>query len=328
MRKALPDRANLDHLKKQAKDLLDAHHRGDAEALARIRDAVPAFAKMTDAEIAAAPFALHDAQSAVAREYGEESWLALKKAVEARAAAPSQELLRALMTIPFPAEVGASLQRASLHGTASSAWRTLPSTLPLVPMRDALFLPNALGPIHIGRRATRAAVDAALGVTPPTVAVFAQRSAGDEEPDVAGFHPVGCEAFVHERLPDADDRAWVVIEGVRLIRLTAIDGEGDARDGYRVARVVPVTRDASDGDDDVRPLTDALRAHVRDMAKYFPDADRLLARVDAAPPDNLADLVMANLSLPVDDKARYAAEPRLVERLRIASALSGVGKAR
>jgi hypothetical protein len=40
----LPPKPILEHLKSQAKDLLDAHRRGEPEAFARIRAAVPAFA--------------------------------------------------------------------------------------------------------------------------------------------------------------------------------------------------------------------------------------------------------------------------------------------
>jgi hypothetical protein len=64
----LPSKPNLEHLKSQAKDLLDAHRRGEPEAFSRIRAAVPAFAHMSDEALARAPFALHDAQSAIARE--------------------------------------------------------------------------------------------------------------------------------------------------------------------------------------------------------------------------------------------------------------------
>jgi hypothetical protein len=55
MRRNLPHRANLEHLKKQAKDLLDGHKRAVPEALARIRDALPAFASVSDEAIAKAP---------------------------------------------------------------------------------------------------------------------------------------------------------------------------------------------------------------------------------------------------------------------------------
>lgn len=73
----LPARANLEHLKKQAKELLRAAQSGDADALARLR---------TQADRAAdAPLKLADAQHAVAREYGFPTWRAMREHVEARA---------------------------------------------------------------------------------------------------------------------------------------------------------------------------------------------------------------------------------------------------
>lgn len=73
----LPERANLEQLKKQAKDLLRAAQSGDAAALERFR-ALPAFASGLDP----AALALHDAQSAIAREYGFASWKEIKEHVE------------------------------------------------------------------------------------------------------------------------------------------------------------------------------------------------------------------------------------------------------
>ncbi|HUD40839.1 MAG TPA: hypothetical protein VMR06_02460 [Dokdonella sp.] len=66
----LPERPDLDHLRKQAKDLLRACRAGDAAALSRLRANLPAHA-------AIAPPRLHDAQSCIAREYGCSSWRAL-----------------------------------------------------------------------------------------------------------------------------------------------------------------------------------------------------------------------------------------------------------
>ena len=328
MRRQLPPRANLEHLKKQAKDLLDDHKRALPEALARIRDAVPAFAGKDDGAIARSPFALHDAQSAIAREYGHKSWSELRDAVAAQAAAagaaPSDDLLRALMPLPFPPEVGAALRDASTRRAeaAAAAELPLPARLPLLPMRNALFVPRALGPIHVARPATRAALDAALARKPPTVAVFAQRTAEQESVDAASLHPIGCEALVHVRIADGPDRAWVVLEGVRWVALEGIDAEPD---GVLVARLAPVHVEPGDAAE-VAALTAPLRARVRDLASAFPDAARLVALVDSAEPDRLADLVVANLPASVDDKARYASELRLPERLRIVTALVGRGR--
>ncbi|HEX4476998.1 MAG TPA: hypothetical protein VH142_18035 [Polyangiaceae bacterium] len=77
MRQKLPERPHLDHLKKQAKELVELHRSGNAGALSRIRESLPAFAGATDEAVASAPFALHDAQSVIAREYGFPSFVEL-----------------------------------------------------------------------------------------------------------------------------------------------------------------------------------------------------------------------------------------------------------
>lgn len=81
--KLLPTRPSLDHLKKQAKDLLDAHRAGTMAAAQRIREFHPRFRRANDAEIAKSTFKLSDAQLTIAREYGFPSWPQLKDYVEA-----------------------------------------------------------------------------------------------------------------------------------------------------------------------------------------------------------------------------------------------------
>jgi len=84
--KTLPARPHPDHLKKQAKALLDGIRQGAPEALERIRLALPAAARLDHAAIAAMGLRLHDAQSCIAREYGFGSWSQLKDYVALQAA--------------------------------------------------------------------------------------------------------------------------------------------------------------------------------------------------------------------------------------------------
>jgi len=77
----LPERPNLDQLKRQAKDLLRSARENDSSALRRFR-ILPAFANDSDTELARRPLALHDAQSVIAREHGFDSWNALRERVE------------------------------------------------------------------------------------------------------------------------------------------------------------------------------------------------------------------------------------------------------
>ena len=79
----LPDRPNLEQLKKQAKSLLHAAQSNDAAALQRFAT-LPAFSKKSITELGALGLALHDAQSVIARELGFDSWNAMREEVEAR----------------------------------------------------------------------------------------------------------------------------------------------------------------------------------------------------------------------------------------------------
>jgi len=79
----LPDRPNLEQLKKQAKSLLDAAKARDAAALRRFAQ-LPSLSGIAPDEIDASDLALHDAQSVVAREHGFASWNALREEVESR----------------------------------------------------------------------------------------------------------------------------------------------------------------------------------------------------------------------------------------------------
>ena len=91
MSSPLPDRPNLEQLKKQAKSLLAAARAKERAALERFA-ALPAFANTPfgraqgrrAAELDPEKLALHDAQSLIAREHGFPSWSALREEVEVR----------------------------------------------------------------------------------------------------------------------------------------------------------------------------------------------------------------------------------------------------
>ncbi|NKB72585.1 MAG: hypothetical protein GKR89_36375 [Candidatus Latescibacteria bacterium] len=76
--RTLPPNPSLEQLKKQAKALLKAHRAGETEVVSRLRASVPQLASASDADIRHENFALHDAQTVIAREYGFEHWQALE----------------------------------------------------------------------------------------------------------------------------------------------------------------------------------------------------------------------------------------------------------
>lgn len=73
----LPASPDLDHLKKQAKDLLRDARAGDSSALLRFVQTLPAARGILPADLVNRDLKLHDAQSVLAREYGFPSWTEL-----------------------------------------------------------------------------------------------------------------------------------------------------------------------------------------------------------------------------------------------------------
>jgi len=91
--KSLPERPSLDHLRKQAKELLQDVRRADPVAIDRVRAIAPHL-------LSEPAFRLHDAQSCIAREYGFASWSQLKIEVESRLATTlTAEQYRALFCV-------------------------------------------------------------------------------------------------------------------------------------------------------------------------------------------------------------------------------------
>jgi Lon protease-like protein len=325
MSRQLPTKPNLEHLKSQAKDLLDAHRRGEPEAFTRIRAAVPAFAHMSDEALARAPFALHDAQSAIAREYGFASWAELRAQVSAAngepaAAAPTEDpataareaaIVQLVAGAQLPTEAAAAIREALTRRGASAGVPT-PATVPVLPLRNAVAFPGGVIPVDVTRTTTVRALEAALATQPAFVAIFAQRTAETESPSRDDLHTTGCLCVVlyfHR----GDGKGWSLIEGVRWITLDALDQV----DPYYAARVTDTSVERGP-DDELAALDVRLRDTARKFADTMPQLrERALALInDTKDIGQLADIVMAHIAMPVVDSASYAAETELSRRLQ------------
>jgi len=137
MPRELPPRPSLEHLRKQAKDLLHAIERGDATALERARAA---------ARPPGAALKLADAQHVVASEYGFADWAALKHHVESLPEPDSGATLAAAIRAD---DVACARELLERHAGLRAALNR--------PMPDAPF--GGLPILHVARRGKFAMVD-------------------------------------------------------------------------------------------------------------------------------------------------------------------------
>jgi hypothetical protein len=330
MSKHLPVRPSLEHLKAQAKDLLDALQHNDKAALARVRQALPSARGATDEKLAALGLALHDAQSVIAREYGLSSWAELKSKVEAltaQAAGLSPEALRDLIERHGSIEIGPELERA-LHAATARPVPTLswPMALPLVALRNALLPVGAIAPIVVARASSLAAVRAAQAGS-GLLAMFSQKDETDEAPSADDLHPVGSVAELCAVLPtpasasepspaNADPTLTLVLKSVAWVSLGAVVHQQPHVSVRVDAFVISGPLAVADA-----PLERELRAKVRQLIAPMPAAAQLLAITDGMNALELADATLANLKCSVEAKATYAREPSIAGRLRQVLAL-------
>jgi catechol 2,3-dioxygenase-like lactoylglutathione lyase family enzyme len=82
---------DLEPLRKRAKHLVRQHRAGVHVVAERIRRSLPQYAGMTDTEVLAADFALHDAQHLLAVELGFASWADLKETPPMKSTTPVEQ---------------------------------------------------------------------------------------------------------------------------------------------------------------------------------------------------------------------------------------------
>ena len=87
MSEKLPPRANLEYLKKQAKDLLKAHKSGSEDAQKRVESCLPRLTEMSGKTVRSVRGTLQEAQHVIAREYGFDKWASLVSVVNESAVA-------------------------------------------------------------------------------------------------------------------------------------------------------------------------------------------------------------------------------------------------
>lgn len=166
--KSLPSRPDIDHLKRQAKDLLADFRRAAPDAVARFRNTLPLAAGRDPASVSRLNLRLHDAQSCIAREYGFDSWTDLKAYVDARRASEGDPaiLAKAFCRLVYAEDLAGGTNRAR----PQAASRLL-TEHPGLPARDP-WIACAAGDAALVRRQLEAdpswvnRIGGPLGLTP------------------------------------------------------------------------------------------------------------------------------------------------------------------
>src|SRR5215471_17900997 len=132
---------------------------------------------------------------------------------------------------------------------------TIPSELPILPLRDTVLFPNSFMPLAVARESSVRLIDDAIA-NGKLIAVFTQRDAAVDEPGQDDLFSVGTATHIHKmfKLPDGSLR--LIVQG--LARLTL--DEVVSTQPYLRARLHAVAEDTNEDD---RLEIDALARNIK-----------------------------------------------------------------
>src|SRR5215470_12909646 len=98
---------------------------------------------------------------------------------------------------------------------------SIPSELPILPLRDTVLFPNSFMPLAVARESSVRLIDDAIA-NGKLIAVFTQRDATVEEPLQADLFPVGTATHIHKmfKLPDGSLR--LIVQGLARLTLESL----------------------------------------------------------------------------------------------------------
>ncbi len=171
---------------------------------------------------------------------------------------------------------------------------SIPSELPILPLRDTVLFPNSFLPLAVARESSVRLIEEAIAGS-KLVGVFTQKDASIEEPTQDDLHRVGTATHIHKmfKLPDGSLR--LIVQGLSRLKLDT------------VVAVRPYLRARVSGADDLvrdedRLEIDALQRNIKTNFQHVVSLSPLLSddlqalAMNITEPGRLADFIASSLA--------------------------------
>jgi ATP-dependent Lon protease len=197
------------------------------------------------------------------------------------------------------------------------AGRDLPTTLPVLPLRETVPFPDTLTPLAVGQERSIELVNHVLSRDRMLVMV-ASRNPDLEAPGPDDLHDVGVVGVVARMLKVPDGTLRILVQGTQRVRIDHWVGEQP----FLTAEISPLP----DVAEDTPELTALLRnvqttfASIVETSPYLPE-ELLIAVANVDEPGALANLIAGALRLKTEEKQALLEQVDVAERLRTLSGL-------
>src|SRR5947207_10382683 len=197
----------------------------------------------------------------------------------------------------------------------------IPAELPLLPLKEHVLFPAVVAPLTVTREASIKLVDDAAVANNRVIGVVTLRDPNIEQPGMEDIYPVATAAAIRMmvKMPDG---IRLIVQGLSRIRID----EAVQTEPYLRAKVSPLedtTEYTPEQTVEVQAMARNLGTTFQKVVQMSPNLpDELQAiPMNVAEPGVLADLIVAHLPIPVEEKEEILAESNIRERLRKLTAI-------
>src|SRR3990167_9898601 len=142
---------------------------------------------------------------------------------------------------------------------------TLPSELPILPLRNSVFFPGAVMPLTIGRAKTIRLIEEATREN-SLLGIVTQRAPEIDDPAQDDLYEIGTAARIIKLARTGKDGFNIVVEGISRFRVDEITQE----EPFFTARITPLLDEGS-GDVEVEALALNLKNTAREVIDMLPE---------------------------------------------------------
>src|SRR2546425_11360615 len=99
---------------------------------------------------------------------------------------------------------------------------TVPSLLPILPIRSIVVFPGTVMPLNVGRQKSKNLLDEVMPGE-KLIGVVTQKNADVEDPQATDLHPVGVACMILKLFKLPDGNQSIIVHGLTRFRLLSIE---------------------------------------------------------------------------------------------------------
>jgi ATP-dependent Lon protease len=193
-----------------------------------------------------------------------------------------------------------------------AAPQSIPTTLPVLPLRDTVVFPDTMIPLTIGQERSIKLIDDVLA-SDRLLVLVTSKNTEIEAPGPDDLYEIGTVGVAHKMVKLPDNTMRILVQGLQRVRVARYVHE----EPYLVADIEPIVDIAAEGKE-----MEALRASllsvfskIVSLVPYLPE-ELEVAAANVDEPGALAFLVASTMRIKTDDKQALLEESNVSARLR------------